>query len=402
MPEFTGERLVPGEVEADLWNEHLARYLFARRLARHRRVLDIGSGFGYGAAELAKVARHVTACDLSVDTARTAALRYSVPNLAFAAARAERLPFAAECFNLITCFEVIEHLEDWPALLREAARLLAPGGQFIVSTPNRLYYEQARGDAGPNPFHVHEFDFEEFREALSGAFPAVRLYIQNHVEALCFEPVAERSAMAEVALETAAQDPVHAHFYLAVCAKSPQTGGPAFVYVPSASNVLREREEHIAKLEREMKLKDDWRTELEERHSRLNQLHTEQTAELRQISEWASNLQRDLEKAQAHIVELNGYCAQLETSIAALQSGVEELRQDNSRLNEEVNARTQELARAVELLHQTEATVEERTNWALSLDARLHELEAAIRAASASRWVRLGRKIGLGPELPAN
>ncbi len=42
--------MIPGEVDVDLLNEHLARYTFAARLARGKRVLDAGCGAGYGSA----------------------------------------------------------------------------------------------------------------------------------------------------------------------------------------------------------------------------------------------------------------------------------------------------------------------------------------------------------------
>ena len=42
MAEFTGERVIPGQVDVDLLNEHMARYTFAARLARGKRVLDAG------------------------------------------------------------------------------------------------------------------------------------------------------------------------------------------------------------------------------------------------------------------------------------------------------------------------------------------------------------------------
>ena len=54
LAEFTGERVIPGQVDIDLLNEHLARYTFAARLARGKRVLDAGCGAGYGSAELAQ------------------------------------------------------------------------------------------------------------------------------------------------------------------------------------------------------------------------------------------------------------------------------------------------------------------------------------------------------------
>ena len=47
MTEFTGERVVPGQVNDDLWAEHISRYAFAARFAADRDVLDIGSGTGY-------------------------------------------------------------------------------------------------------------------------------------------------------------------------------------------------------------------------------------------------------------------------------------------------------------------------------------------------------------------
>ena len=65
----------------------------------------------------------------------------------------------------------------------------------------------------------------------------------------------------------------------------------------------------------------------------------------------------------------------------------------------ELEARSRELAECVQLLDRAEATVVERTEWAQRLDAQVRELEARLAAVRASRWVRLGRAFGLGPEL---
>ena len=48
--------------------------------------------------------------------------------------------------------------------------MLHPNGVFLVSTPNKLYYAESRAKDGPNPFHTHEFEFEEFRDALTRPF----------------------------------------------------------------------------------------------------------------------------------------------------------------------------------------------------------------------------------------
>ena len=63
--EFTGERIVPGSVNADLLNEHLCRYRFAQLLVEDKVVLDVGSGVGYGSKILAEKAGAVLAVDVS-------------------------------------------------------------------------------------------------------------------------------------------------------------------------------------------------------------------------------------------------------------------------------------------------------------------------------------------------
>lgn len=50
----------------------------------------------------------------------------------------DNLPFEDASFDLVTCTEVIEHIENYHHLVREAYRVLKPGGHFIVSTPNIL------------------------------------------------------------------------------------------------------------------------------------------------------------------------------------------------------------------------------------------------------------------------
>ena len=162
MLEFTGERIVPGQVDRDLLNEHLARYAFASRFAGGRRALDAGCGAGYGSAALARTARFVVGADVAVEAVEFARAQYPLENLAFEQASCEALPHPTGSFELITAFEVIEHLADWRAFVAEARRVLAPGGLFVVSTPNRLAYAESRGPSGDNPYHVHEFTFEEF------------------------------------------------------------------------------------------------------------------------------------------------------------------------------------------------------------------------------------------------
>lgn len=48
------------------------------------------------------------------------------------------LPFEDNSFDLVTCTEAIEHIENFRVVTREAFRLLKPGGIFFISTPNIL------------------------------------------------------------------------------------------------------------------------------------------------------------------------------------------------------------------------------------------------------------------------
>ena len=309
MLEFTGERVVPGQVDCDLWNEHFARYLFAARLARRKRVLDIGCGTGYGAAELARVAASVTGFDSSPEAIALACSAYPLPNLRFLVASANAIPFHDASFRLITCFEVIEHLADWRTLLQEAQRLLARGGQFIVSTPNKLYYAESREQVGPNPFHIHEFEYEEFEAVLSSVFPSVTLYLQNHIGGLSFQPVSAPSAQSpDLHLELSPSDPRQAHFFVAVCAAAKQTGAPPFLHFPSTSNVLREREQHIRKIQDEIRLKDAWLSQ----HGQ----------ELESAQAWA---QSEHDQFEASRRELLATCESYEQRLAANERAADEL-----------------------------------------------------------------------------
>ena len=400
--EFTGERVIPGQVDRNLWNEHLARYAFAARLSRGRRVLDLGCGTGYGSDELASLALSVTALDIAPDALVTARSHYTRRNLDFAAADGARLPFRDASFDLVVAFEVIEHLADWPGLLSEARRVLAPGGQLIVSTPNKLYYAESRQATGPNPYHEHEFEYEEFRQALEQHFRYVSLFLQNHSEGLLFQSVNARGA-ADVRFESAAADPTECSFFVGVCAMTPQTGSPVFLYIPESGNILREREHHIRKLEKELQTKDDWLAALHQEHSGLVEQFRAQTKELEKNNQWAAELNEKLRSAGETIAALQ---TEIEHLHRGYQSQIAGLEHENlqktewaNNLGAELETKRAELVQVVEYLHSVEKTVEERTEWAQRLDREKLALEAQLTLVQASRWVKLGRKIGLGPEL---
>jgi SAM-dependent methyltransferase len=374
-------------------------------------VLDAGCGAGYGSAELAQTALSVVGVDRAAEAIDFARAAYQLPNLRFERASCTALPHPAGAFDLVVSFEVIEHLENWREFLDEVRRVLAPTGQFMVSTPNRLYYAESRGPGGANPFHVHEFGFEEFQDALHSVFAHVSLFLENHVEGVTFQPH-EPGYTVEARIDSGEPAPDEANFFVAVCAHRRQMGNPTFVYVPRTANVLREREKHIALLEGELAAKDGWLEKAQAGLAEFDREHRKLTADLEQSNQWAGELNQELIQRRARVAEVQaelardqenarrvaeGYAAKVAALEAENREKTRWALETEARLTADLRAQTEHLAHAVEELHRIEKELAGRTAWALQLRDEVHRLEGLVGMFKASRWVRLGRKVGLGP-----
>src|ERR1700689_568049 len=148
---FTGERLT-SDFGGQTQIEHLHRYLLAREWCRGKDVLDVASGEGYGTALLAQVARSVVGVEISPEAVAHASGAYRADNLRFVAGDARVLPCPDATFDVVTSFETIEHFAEQDCFLDEIRRVLRPGGQLIISTPDRDNYSPAESSA--NPYHV--------------------------------------------------------------------------------------------------------------------------------------------------------------------------------------------------------------------------------------------------------
>ncbi len=398
--EFTGERVVPGLVDADLFNEHLARYRFAARFSA-RFILDAGCGTGYGTAEFGAAAR-VVAMDISEETVAHARRAFGRPGVHFLAGDCAALPFADGSFDLVAAFETIEHLERWRDLLTEARRVLQPGGVLLVSTPNRAYYAETRAAAGPNPYHVREFEYREFEAALLEVFPHVRLWSQNHTDSIAFVPALASGGVLDTPADTA---PEQAHFFLAACSLSPIAETRAFAWLPASGNMLREREHHIALIQSELAQKDAWLRQSQEERAALQRTHEDLIAELHRSNAWAEGLNAELKAAGATIAEQQGDLAARLNWVHDIEAQLGRARDEIQRLNREIQSLHERARGEIERLERENL---ERTQWAQSLDAELQkvksereQLEAQLAMARDSKWVRLGRTLGLGPVIEA-
>ena len=161
---FTGERLHAG---AELFAVDLARHEAAYEIAREKlpdgRVLDLGSGTGYGAHSLARDHPRIVALDRVAPDRRNRGMAH------FLRADLHGIPLAPHSFDLVTSFQVIEHLEDPTPYLEAIARLVSREGRAILTTPNVLMSD------GVNPYHVHEYRAEELATLLRRYFGGVEL-----------------------------------------------------------------------------------------------------------------------------------------------------------------------------------------------------------------------------------
>jgi len=153
------ERIAPGFFPAPFEREHVARYKWACRWIAGRVVLDVACGTGYGAAILrAAGARRVVSLDVSRDALRFGASRYALLPVG---SDAHQLPVRTASCDAVVSLETIEHLRDPGAFAKELCRILRPGGELLLSTPN------ARRSLGTNPYHLNELALDELRLLLS-------------------------------------------------------------------------------------------------------------------------------------------------------------------------------------------------------------------------------------------
>ena len=121
------------------------------------RVLEIGTGTGYGIDIIAPNVEHF----VTMDKTRSEELGAMPANVEFKEGVVPPLPFADESFDYVVSFQVIEHIRRDKEFVREVRRVLKKGGKFIVSTPNRPM------SLTRNPWHVREYTAEQFSALLS-------------------------------------------------------------------------------------------------------------------------------------------------------------------------------------------------------------------------------------------
>ena len=154
------------------------RYAFAKRYAANKKVLDLACGEGYGSRHMSDVAEMVTGIEIDKDVVKHASTVYKKDNLNYVNGSILDVPIEGHAkFDVITCFEALEHIVEHDELLSEVKRLLKPDGLFLVSTPNKPVYSE--NGLSQNPYHLKELEFDEFEALMRQHFKFVKFFGQK-------------------------------------------------------------------------------------------------------------------------------------------------------------------------------------------------------------------------------
>jgi SAM-dependent methyltransferase len=131
-------------------------------------VLEIGSGEGYAIDIFKKNTKSLTLIDKSKN--RLKKIKEKYPDVITIREKAPPLLCLNDnTFDSIISFQVIEHIKDYNAFIKEIHRVLKPGGKAYITTPNK-HKTIAR-----NPWHYKEFSIEELNEIFFNSFKDVSI-----------------------------------------------------------------------------------------------------------------------------------------------------------------------------------------------------------------------------------
>lgn len=136
------------------------RYALARRLAKGKDVLEVACGCGPGLGYLARQARRVVGGDLEQSLLDTARDTYG-DRVELRRFDAHELPFDDGSFDVLLLLEAVYYLEDPARFVREARRVLGPGGSLLIASANREWTL-----FNPSPFSRRYFSAAELKRLL--------------------------------------------------------------------------------------------------------------------------------------------------------------------------------------------------------------------------------------------
>lgn len=366
--------------------EHTARYRMAGTFVAGLRVLDAGCGTGYGAALLADAgASEVVGIDISPEAVEDASKRYGSDLVRFETGNLLALDEIGQ-FDLIVCFEVLEHLIDPAGVLGALRSRLTPRGVLVCSVPN------AAAGTADMPSPLVGFDLDRFTALLHSEFAWATVAVQ-HRGVLAVVNTLVGGGTAEVDLPSVPDEPAVA--FIGVAAAHAVSLPPAVAVSASSDDLQRwvseaaTRTADLASLEHgyhdlEVSLKDALAA-AGDRLEELGRVHRDLAVALAERDTHihrAAELTRELVVSSTLLAENHETMANLRSRLKDVERQKTE---EDARRAEEEEARREEMAY---LASRHEAAAGEASTLRAELDAVRNTLSWRI-----TRSLRVARRL---------
>ena len=289
------ERFDPAGSNGELVEaEHRARYWWAADFVEGKDVLDAGCGTGFGTAMLGECRpARLVGVDIAPEALeRARVLAPAADDLVQGDVR--ELPFEDSSFDVVVCFEVIEHIERQDDALDELRRVLRDGGSLLISSPNRDVYTPG------NPHHVHEYVPAELEAALRSRFENVALFRQHQW----------------LGTSIRGDHPAGGSWRVAGVGEQPEPGDETYTLALASSQTIDPREP-LAVVGREFEVRW-WNEQVANLRRALEEARSSDAGARAELAE-ASRRILDLEQKLARLPEMEHQVAQLQAEAAEVE-----------------------------------------------------------------------------------
>jgi SAM-dependent methyltransferase len=155
----------------------LSPYVFVCGSVKEKSVLDVGCGSGHGTWLFVMKGAH-SVLTLDLDKAKVfQANRFCKDFKEFLGLSmdAQRMGFKEHSFQVVTCFELIEHIPNPDLLFSELRRIVKSDGVLFLTTPNRAM-RLLPLQRPWNPEHAYEYTRRSLRRLLRNHFPFFEIF----------------------------------------------------------------------------------------------------------------------------------------------------------------------------------------------------------------------------------
>lgn len=316
--EYTGERYIPSSIKSMVITlEHWHRYILAKPYVEGKNILDIACGSGYGTYLLSKVAKNVTGGDIDSINVEYCNENYSSDNLTFDVQNIAKLSYPDDSFDVVTCFETIEHVDEETQILaiKEIRRVLKDDGVLIISTPNidSKHYQDV-----DNEFHIKELTNIEFRRLINEEFKKVDVFsqfqsscsfilpengnLENHDRVKISQQYEHKKINSDCKIQDV--DYLEGKFFIAVCSNGETaTNSASSILLDDENELYGEYNQYTASIKEHLAKKDEiidngavYIKSLEDEVSNLRNYIKAKDAKIEECTSYARTIELELDK----------------------------------------------------------------------------------------------------------